>query len=424
MQSRLSGLLLLLTMASVCWGDFLENPSIKLSGFGTLAVDHNGNNEADWVSTTEETTGVGYSRATSISPDSLLAVQADAHINDRWSATAQVMSRSLMDGSRKPYFEWALLKYRPTENSLLRLGRMANDTFLYSDTRFVGYTRPTIHLPFTYMLNPIDQINGGDYEYSFRYNDVFYRLGANYGVFNQKYDIMAPPTGDVFRVHARLGSLHFSADDGNHSFRFSAEEGRVKLMDAYYEMYWQSLDQLLAAGAPGAQEVSSNTQVNDVEFRYVDAAYTYDSDRWLFVGEWTRNYIGTDFTIPSSQSFYLQGGIHIREFTPYVQFEDTRQELNSSNLTPISAPSSLAGQAAFVNGFGQAVQAGTNNSFMYTTGLRWDFHPKMDFKIQYDYIVKPAGAQGRFTYLNPSVTDFYSSRKAIQLFAAGIDFVF
>ncbi len=423
MRSKRFGLLLLL-MVSVSWGDWLENPSVKLSGFGTIAVDHSSSNEADWISTMEETNGVGYSRPTSMAPDTILAAQADIHINHQWSATAQLMSRSMIDGTATPYFEWALLQYHPTDNSLLRLGRMSNNTFLYSDTRLVGYTRPTIHLPFTYMLNPIDQINGADYEYSFRHGDTFYQISGNYGVFNQNYDTMAPPIGDVFRVHARLGSLHFSASHGNHGFRLSLEEGRTKLMDANYDAFWQSLNQLLSAGVPGAQEVASNTKIDNVLFRYVDAAYTYDSDRWMFVSEWTRNYLSTDFTIPSSQSFYIQGGIHVHNFTPYLQVEDTRQELNPSNLVTLNVPAALVAQGALVNGFGQAIQAGTNNSFMYSTGVRWDFMPKMDAKLQYDYIIKPAGAQSRFAYINPNVTDFFSSRKAIQLLSAGIDFVF
>ena len=425
MGSKHLVLLLLVIMVSTCsWGDFLENPNVKFSGFGTVAVDHSNNHDADWISTMEETSGVGYSTPTSIAPDTILAAQADVHVNSKLSATAQLVSRSLIDGTATPYFEWALIRYRPTENSILRLGRMSNNTFLYSDTRLVGYVRPTIHLPFTYMLNPIDQINGADYEYSFRHGDTFYQLSGNMGVFNQNYDTFAPPEGDVFRVHAKLASLHFAANNCNNGFRLSYQEGRLKLMDANYDMFWQNLDQLLSAGIPGSREVASNTGINNVLFRYVDAAYTYDSDRWLFVAEWTRNYIHTDLTLPASQSFYLQGGIHIKDFTPYIQFEDTRQEANPSNLRTINAPDALSNQAAFVNGFGQSIQQGTNNSFVFTTGFKYDFEKNLDFKVQYDYIIKPAGSQSRFAYFNPNVTDFISNRESIQLFAAAIDFVF
>ncbi len=396
---------------------------IKLSGFVTAAMNHNNNTGADWQSTAEETEGVGYSKPTSMAPDSILGVQFDATFNPVLTGTIQVVSRNMLDNTSTPQIEWANLQYTPTPNSMIRVGRMANNTFLYSESRLVGFVHPTIHLPYTYMLNPADQINGIDYNYFISHNDIVYSLGANYGVFNRQYDIFAPAiTGDIMDVHARMGSLHFDTTYGDHSFRMTYEDGRIDIMDNNFLSYRQGLQGVAQLGIPLAANEYNATNDEGVHLHYMEAAYTYNGTHFKVVGEWVRRDTDTLMAIPSTEGTYVTLGYDIDHVMSYVQVDCVRQIVNTSLPALSGGGSGLAPVLGAINAFNTFMQSGTNRT-TFSGGFRWNPLTKLDLKLQYDYIIKPAGYQGGFNFVNPN-SNFINDRQVIQLYSAAIDFVF
>lgn len=412
-----------LLMPVISSAETFSDPIIRISGFGTAAIDHSNNQNADWVSTMEETEGVGYSKETSMTPDSLIGVQLDTDINEKLSATLQIVSRSLIDNTSTPQVEWANIQYKVTPNSLLRIGRMSNNTFLYSEDRLVGFVRPTIHLPYTYAMNPADQINGLDYTYTFSHKGIVYTLGANYGVFNQNYDIFEPSVeGDVLYVHARMGSLHFSMSHGNHFFRMTYEAGHIDLNDQFFEGYRQGLQALTAENLPYSADELKITPTANISMQYAEAAYVYNGNRWKWTNEWMQRSTNTVMAIPTTRGFYSTLGYSINRFMPYIQIDHVRQT-TSSALPPLSGgPSALAPVVGMVNAFNVFMQSGTDR-MTYSAGFRWNPIQKLDLKVQYDYMIKPAGSQGGFNYINPN-SNFINDRQAIQLYSAAVDFVF
>src|SRR5688572_13847168 len=77
-------------------------PEFKFSGFGTLAVVHSDDRNADFVGTIFQPNGVGFTRPTSMNPDSKLGGQVDAVFNDRWSAVLQLVAQHGYDNSFDP----------------------------------------------------------------------------------------------------------------------------------------------------------------------------------------------------------------------------------------------------------------------------------------------------------------------------------
>jgi hypothetical protein len=81
--------------------------------------------------------------------DSLLGVQVDAKFNNQWAATTQVVIAPSADEDNvvKPQLKWTLLSYRPTNDWLIRAGRMSLGGLLNQQNLDVGVTYDMVRLP-------------------------------------------------------------------------------------------------------------------------------------------------------------------------------------------------------------------------------------------------------------------------------------
>ncbi|MDR3090102.1 MAG: hypothetical protein LBU39_09830 [Desulfobulbaceae bacterium] len=81
--------------------------------------------------------------------DSLAALQVDVKINDKWSATSQVMLAEALDEDDQfePQLKWTILSYRPSNDWLIRLGRMSLGGLLFQQSMDVGVSYDMLRLP-------------------------------------------------------------------------------------------------------------------------------------------------------------------------------------------------------------------------------------------------------------------------------------
>lgn len=95
--------------------------------------------------------------------DTRLGLQADLRLSPQWWATAQVKlepSRS-SDSAWERTNAWAFIGWRPTDDWLLRLGRLRVPMYLYSESMDVGATHDMARLPGElYGFVPTPDFNG------------------------------------------------------------------------------------------------------------------------------------------------------------------------------------------------------------------------------------------------------------------------
>src|ERR1700683_742549 len=131
-------------------------PIFSFSGFGTAGEVHSSQDQADFTGSVFQPNGAGYTRRWSPEVDSLLGAQLTANIAPKLSAVLQVIAEQNYNGTFTPHVEWANLKYQFTPDFSVRIGRVELPTFLFSDTRKVGYTYPWVRPPIeVYTLLPI-----------------------------------------------------------------------------------------------------------------------------------------------------------------------------------------------------------------------------------------------------------------------------
>jgi len=118
-----------------------------LNGFGTLAVVHSDEDQADFVSNQLAPDGAGYTRAWSPEVDSRFGLQLTAKLTPRLTGVLQLITEQRYDESYTPSVEWANLKYDITPDLSVRVGRMVLSSFMVSEYRKVGYATPWVRPP-------------------------------------------------------------------------------------------------------------------------------------------------------------------------------------------------------------------------------------------------------------------------------------
>ena len=88
--------------------------------------------------TSSEDSLYGYSDSINFSEESLFAIQVSGDINDKMTATGQMVARGENDYDAE--FEWAYITYQATDNVSITGGRLRLPLFNYSSSLDVGYS--------------------------------------------------------------------------------------------------------------------------------------------------------------------------------------------------------------------------------------------------------------------------------------------
>jgi hypothetical protein len=395
-------------LASAAHGQSL--PELKFSGFGTLGVAHTNERNADVSSTITQPSGVGFTRSTSINPDSKLGGQLDAVFNDRWSAVLQVVAQHRHDNSFMPQVEWANVKFQATPEFSVRLGRIAAPTFLVSDSRFVGYAQTWIRPPFeVYGVVPITSNDGLDLTYRKQFGSVTHTLQAFYG-----------------KAKARLKSGSAEADPGwgiNDSMQYGDWTLRAGYTANKVDLDMAGINTLLGgigafAAAPApigttAAALAQKYSPKNLNLGAFSLAASYDPGKWFVMSEFV-DFRG-DGILADSRSWYVTGGYRFGTVTPYATFAHTKAKVAVEAGIPLPAAAPInAGLNAALNNQFNASQSTAS------VGARWDFMKNTALKAQYDRIDLGAGSAGRLTNVQPG----FVRGSHVNLFSVALDFVF
>lgn len=148
----------LLRMLAAAAGAALTLPSlaqdVSLSGFGTLGYAQS---NRSWTYQRFVDDGGTLQR------DTRLGVQIDARLAPEWSATVQASLAPSISSDRQwdVSLPWAFLSWRPSNDLLLRAGKLRLPLLLYSESLDVGTTFEFARLPTeVYSLSPTSDVIG------------------------------------------------------------------------------------------------------------------------------------------------------------------------------------------------------------------------------------------------------------------------
>ena len=111
---------------------------ITWSGFASVAAGQTlGSDDAEYV--VDNATGGAYDNTLRFLPESTMAIQAFAQVNESVSATVQAVAKGSNEKSFDTSFEWAYATLVVTDNTKINFGRFRAPLFYYSDFLDTSY---------------------------------------------------------------------------------------------------------------------------------------------------------------------------------------------------------------------------------------------------------------------------------------------
>lgn len=390
-------------------GESGEPKPWSLSGFGTLGFTHASERQADYTTSVLKRSGAGATRPWSTDVDSRLGAQLDVNVDRRWSAVLQVVSEQRLDNTYRPRVEWANIKYQPTPELALRLGRIALPMFLTAEYRKVGYAYPWVRPPVEgYGSLPISTSDGVDATLHWSLGRVRNVSQVLFG--HDDVDVPRP----LYAYGRKLAGLSNTSDLGDLSIRVSAIRAEITTNAG------GALFDALTAFGPAGQALTRRYAIDHKPAGMINVGLNYDPGLWFVMAEAGRT--GTHSLLGTTYNAYVSAGWRRGALTPYATWSQVRAKGSTmeNGLPADGLPPALAAQVAAVNAGLNTLLATATQQRSAAAGVRWDLQTNLALKLQYDRVKPTGGSRG--TLINPT-PDFRSNR-AFGVASISLDFVY
>lgn len=360
-------LLVVLLATLILANQTMASSEINFSGFGQI-VGGTISGDADTV--------YGYDSDISFTEESLFGLQVNARVNDRVSATAQLIGRGQDDFS--PEFAWAYLTYQFTDQWSLRAGRIRLPVFRYSDFLDVGYAFHWTRTPSSvYGVLDFSEIDGLNFSHTAFLGDWFSRAQFVYGRFKGDVTIAgeSSPT-DLTNVFG--GAWELNRD------WFTA---RAAYFSAEVDIRPDGLQPLLMGlNAAGFGDVASQIAFEGDTGTFWGIALGGDWDDYFVSGEFVNRKVD-DTLLNDSEAWYVSAGWRINDWTLHTSFGSLDGKPQTAALENLPADFPLFGPV-------QGLLLGQESRYdFYGVGARWDIRSNLAAKFDFERRDVKAGGE-------------------------------
>lgn len=390
--------------------DGLDLSMFSVSGFGTLGAVHSSEHQADFTSSYLKPNGAGFTHDWSADVDSLVAGQITFRPSSSFSAVVQIIAEQNYDGTYRPHLEWANLSYSPTDDLSVRVGRVVLPSFMYSDTRNVGYALPWVRPPVeVYHLVPITNNDGVEANYRVHSGELLQTLTATYG----RSDPNLPPDVGGSAHGRQMWLVSETLEYGAASAHFTYQS--VKLTVPAFDPLFDALDGFGAEATAIADRYEADNKIA----RFYGFGAEYTPGQWFVVGEWGN--VDYHSLLGETTGWYVSAGYRWRQLTPYLTYSGSRVISNTSDPgIPVSMlPPYLVMPALEINAGLDTLLSSPADQKTLSAGGRWDFYRNLCFKLQFDHMRIGPDSHGTLINAQPG----FKPGGTVNLISATIDFV-
>lgn len=346
----------------------------------------------------------------SMNSDSVLGLQAQIELSDRWSFISQVVANGYDYTDNDPFtpnLEWFLFGYQLNSNTQLRVGRIRAPQYMHSTTLEVGYTyqwvRPSQNA-YPLFFSPFRGIDGIDITHNVSYGDVDVGYQFLVGTTSGKYE------GTEVEAEFSYGG-NILATWNNFSARISAQEFTVTVDFPSFAPLVEGYEAFAALySEPDLLIIPESFSTDGQDVSYLSLGLTYEINRWTFASE-ILNLRSEDRNFANdADGYYISAAYQFNKLSPYIMIgeyhnrfsDDIKNKVIASELLIPSGDTLAIGSDNVTLDQLRAQTISTFNFFnvdqeTLTLGLRYDFHPKADIKFEVEY----------FNFLNGSYGNFY-----------------
>lgn len=361
-----------LAVALMCLSGHVLAADIKLRGFASFVGG---------MTPSSSDTLYGYEDKINFRNDSLIALQADAKLDEKISATMQFMSRGAND--YEPVVEWAYVTYEFSDKLQLSGGRIRVPFYRYSDFIDVRYTYNWVKVPQTVYGFEFPGYDGLSMVYTNQFGGWESMLQIFYG-----------------QLEGQLGELDAVIEDLT-GFSWTLNRDWLTLRAGYVssktEIRIESLEQLAAGvefmgsqllpllGADVASQMNSlanDLRVDGDRGNFGGLALGIDYNNILFDAEYIR-YDVEDSLLAETDAYYVSAGYRFGKWIPLVTYSESESESPNYllNRIPAGAANFPFGAGSLAQVIGGAIAATEAETKLWEAGFRYDFHHSAAFKL-------------------------------------------
>lgn len=336
-------------IALACAASFTANAEVRINGFANLVAGMTSSDDSLY----------GYDDKISFSEESLFAIQISGDVNDKVTATGQLVARGSDDYD--PDFEWAYLTYQATDNLSISAGRLRLPLFRYSSSLDVGYSYHWVAPPESVYDVAFNNLDGIRLDYSNYAGDWEYNIQLAAGTYENENDVFVIEGKDV---------LAATVEATYEYFKVRAVIGRSKSTFSVFQLepVFAQLEQVLPPGLFG------NLQSDNDTGQFIGLGLEVDKFDWFISGEITS--VDTpDTYIKEDIAYYVTAGMRVGKFTPSITYQvkesdDDLKFVDQISQLPVALQAQLYGVQSLFD----------DDETTITLGLRYDYDTNIALK--------------------------------------------
>ena len=156
--------------------------------------------------------------------DTIIALQVSKQVNDKTTATGQLVSRGTDDFETEA--AWAFVSYQATEDLTARIGRLRIPFYYYSEFLEVGYAYNWVRLPSDVYSIPFSSFDGVDFTQRFSIGNLDNSIQVNYGRLTDDMEIY----DEVYKADLRnIAGISLNSTYGDWGFRIAGQRAEMTL---------------------------------------------------------------------------------------------------------------------------------------------------------------------------------------------------
>lgn len=286
----------LILSAIACAVSFNAQSEVRINGFANLVGGI----------TSSDDNYFGYDDNISFDSDSLFAIQISGDINDKMTATGQLVARGVDDYDAD--FVWAYITYQATDNTSISAGRLRLPLFRYSSSLDVGYSYHWVTPPKSVYNVPFNNLEGVRIDYSDYAGDWEYNLQLAAGTF-------AVDVNDVELTADNV--IVFTGEATYEWFKIRAVVGRGT---NNFDVQNSALAPAFAALNQISPALANDLDMKDDTGSFLGLGVEIDKFDWFVSAEITEVETEDSFS-PKDTAYYVTAGMRFGTLTPSLTYE-------------------------------------------------------------------------------------------------------
>ncbi len=308
---------------------------------------------------------------------SLLGLQVTGQVNEKVSATAQLIARK--NDGYEVSAEWAYLTWQASDNIKLRGGRLRTPFYIYSDFLDVGYSYGWITPPREVYYLPFNNVDGIDL-YATQTLGIFdTSVQVYFGSFDDEFNLdgvdTAAKTRNQMGIAATLGRDWWTLRAAYHETDLSVNVNGA-ILDPGSGL---TLGQFLVGLPSQFSFVAPRVLVEEDKASFVQIGFTIDTGRFVAAAEHVE-FEPENSLFAKNIREYVMGGIRTGDWLFHITAARADDEaVNLAEGIPVAPQTTV-----LIGTLNAIAEAQADKRDVISLGARWDVASGVALKLQVD----------------------------------------